>query len=287
MMTGRLFIDDVDVYTAYGAYVDGDGGWNDLLALPPLKSVDSNDWQEEDGVEMDLSAPVLDTRSISLKLILRGDNREDNFYDLIDALSDGALHTFRAERIGRSFRLRLVSHSSFELAERFDTLTLKLADDYPLDGYTYAAPTGGGIATRDSFKVDSRPLTDYGVNVLEGTLAEVMRAPAVKTALLRNIPTAAGALYDTDGVVAYKSKDVKVKCLLRAGSLSEMWGNYYALCHDLSSKGEHSLYVKALGASFAFAYKSCSVEEFDPTDRVWLRFTLTLTFIGARKGTMP
>ena len=44
MMTGRLYIDGKDVYTEYGVYVVK-GGWNELIAYPPLKTVESNDWQ--------------------------------------------------------------------------------------------------------------------------------------------------------------------------------------------------------------------------------------------------
>ena len=63
MMSGRLYIDGQDVYKQFGMYVS-DNGWNELVAMPPLKSVDSNDWNEEDGIEADLSAPVLNTRDI-------------------------------------------------------------------------------------------------------------------------------------------------------------------------------------------------------------------------------
>ena len=46
MKSGELIIDDVDVYNEYGVYVVT-GGWNDLVAFPPLKAVDYNDWHEE------------------------------------------------------------------------------------------------------------------------------------------------------------------------------------------------------------------------------------------------
>ena len=40
------------------------------MAYPSLKTPDQNDWQEEDGVEVDLSAPVLDTREVRLSFLL-------------------------------------------------------------------------------------------------------------------------------------------------------------------------------------------------------------------------
>ena len=70
-MINRLFIDGNDAYLQYGVYVTS-GGFNELVAFPPLKSVDSNDWQEEDGVEADLSAPVLNTREIQVKFAFGG-----------------------------------------------------------------------------------------------------------------------------------------------------------------------------------------------------------------------
>lgn len=71
MMSGRLYIDGVDVYKQYGVYVS-DNGWNELVAMPPLKTVDSNDWQEEDGIEADLSSPVLNTREVNITFATQG-----------------------------------------------------------------------------------------------------------------------------------------------------------------------------------------------------------------------
>jgi hypothetical protein len=100
----------------------------------------------------------------------------------------------------------------------------------------------------------------------------------VKTALLRNIVTLAGALYDIDSVVRYKSKDVKLYCLMRADTLTELWRNYDALLYDITRPGEHTLWVNEVEEEFKFVYKSCQVTDFYPTDKIWLQFTLTVTF---------
>ncbi|MCC8036700.1 MAG: hypothetical protein LIP02_00965 [Bacteroidales bacterium] len=72
MKTGSLYVDGYDVYKQFGMYVVS-GGWNELVAYPPLKTVNYNDWQEEDGIEADLSAPVLNTREVSIKFAISGD----------------------------------------------------------------------------------------------------------------------------------------------------------------------------------------------------------------------
>ena len=49
MMTGKLYVDGKDAFATWGVFVVS-GGWNELLAYPKLKEVESNDWQEEDGI---------------------------------------------------------------------------------------------------------------------------------------------------------------------------------------------------------------------------------------------
>lgn len=277
MMTRRLYIDGKDIYAEYGVYVV-QGGWNELIAYPPLKAVDNNDWQEEDGIEADLSAPVLNTREIQLKVAFTG--LDSRFFALIRHLSDGAYHTFDCRHIERTYRLRLVAQPNLAVAHALGTTTLKLADDFPLQDYTYEKPASN-IATYNDYTFNGRPFTDYGVRVLKGTLDEVKKTPTVKTNLLRNISTQMGALYDGKNVT-YKSKDVKINCLMRADTLDELWRNYDALLYDLIRPNERRLRVKELNKEFPFYYKSCQVTEFYPTYKIWLQFALTVTFTTFR-----
>lgn len=272
-MKGRLYIDGKDAYTEYGIYVV-DGGWNELIAYPPLKPVATNDWQEEDGIEVDLSSPVLDSREVSLKVAFSGlYSRFDLFIEL---LSDRAYHTFECAYIRRNYRLRLVSLHNFEEAELLGMATLKLADDFPIHNYKYIAPMSN-IATVNDYSFDGYPFTRYGVRILRGTRNEVMRTPDVKQNLLRNIETNAGVLYD-DNSVTYRSKDVKLQCLLRADTLNELWRNYDALLYDLTRPNERMLEVD--GNEFPFYYRSCQVTEFYPNGKIWLQFSITITVTG-------
>ena len=65
-------MDGVDVYATYGAFVVQDG-YKGLVQWPALKEPDSNDWAEEDGIEVDLSAPVLDAKEVRLEMAFLGD----------------------------------------------------------------------------------------------------------------------------------------------------------------------------------------------------------------------
>lgn len=276
-MTDRLFIDGKDAFAEFGVFVS-EGGYNELVAFPPLKSIKSIDWQEEDGIDADLSQPVLDSKEFNMKFVLSG-----TYYRLgafIELLSGRAYHTFDFKEIGCTYRLRLVSHTDLDIALHLGFITLRFADDFPMAGYTYATPEST-IPTYGDYKIDERRFTDYGVRVLAGTLAEVEKSPAIKPNLLRNIGTQSGAIYD-DERVTFQSKEVKVKCLLRAATLPELWRNYNALLYDLVRPDERRLYVDATGEEYPCYYKSCSVTDFYATAKIWLSFTLTLVFTSFR-----
>ena len=285
MMTGRLYIDGKDVYADFGLWVV-EGGYNDIVAFPPLKTVKSNDWQEEDGIEADLSAPVLNTRDVSIKFVVWGGNK-DGLGALIDLLSDKAYHTFYCATLRRKYRLRLVSHPNLEWAVRLGFTTLKFADDFPLDDYTYQPPVSG-IKPYGDYSLDDKLLTDYGVRVLQGSIASIDKSPEVKKNLLRNIGTQSGAIYD-DARVTYKSKEVQIKCLMRAATIEEFWRNHDALLYDLVRPDERRLFVDARGVEYPCHYKSCKTDDFANDDgRVWWQFTLTLVFTHYRlKGKRP
>lgn len=272
MMEGRLYIDGIDVYATFGVYVC-DGGWDGLVAMPPLKDVDGEDWPEEDGVEADLDAPVLDYREASVTFAVRGFG--SFYFDFLNLLSDGAYHEFDCASIGRKYTLRMVSHTSLDYARMLGKVTVKFADDFPLDGYVYEEPESG-LAADYGYTLDGRPFTAYGVRILQGTLAEVLKPAKVKENLSVDLGSLSGLVYDGENVL-YSSKDVKLYCLMRADTLGGLWRNYDALLYDLIRPDERVLRVNSIGQEFPFYYKSCSVSEFEPEAR-WLRFTLTVTF---------
>ena len=287
-MIGRLYIDGKDAYLEYGVYVTK-GGWNELVAMPPLKAIETNDWQEEDGIEPDLSAPVLDTREVQVKFAAAG--LYSRLPAFLNMLSDGAYHDFNCVHIGRMYRLRLVNDGVRSVANLLDTFTLKFADDFPLRGYTYVAPFSfqNIFSKNEDYTIDGNPFTKYGARVLKGALAEVKKKPAVKTRLLRNIKTTQGAIYDAGEFsfagftfkipVKFKSRDVSLTCLMRADSLTQLWRNFDALLYDLTRPYEHVFRVSESMALFYVYYKKCSVSEFYPDDKIWLKFNLTLSFV--------
>lgn len=276
-MTDDLYIDGRNACETWGVYVT-DGGYKELAGFPPLKEPEKNDWWEDDGEEADLSAPRLDTREVTLKTACCGGDM-DGF---LAFLNKGAYHTVTSKALGRSWNLRYTKQASLEYCGGLYVLALKFAEDDPLAGYVYAAPSGASPGST-GFSLDGKDLADYGVHILSGSLASVLAVPEVKSNLLRNIKSLQGAQYDGKKV-RYKSKEIRLSCLMRAADMAELWRNRDALLYDLTRPGARTLGVDALGRAFECHYSKSTVEEFLADGRPWLKFSLNLTAIGGLRS---
>lgn len=272
----RLYIDNGDVWDETYACT-AFGGFNELIAFPPLKTPPANDWQEERGFDPDLSAPVLDTREVTLRLSATA---ADDYKYTLCMLNKKPVVEVRARSIGRSWSLRFIAPTD---SANSSTFGLKFADDTPMQGYTYQPPNAEkerewilSTSQRDDFVITESPersFADYGARVLGDVVDEMERRNEVKTGLLRRFSTKPGAFYDKAAMFREKGGDRQVQLLMRADTLAELWRNYDALLFDLIRPGARR-YNDA-----PFYYSSCRVDHFIPDEpRPWLQFTLTLTF---------
>lgn len=272
----RLYIDREDIWDENYACT-AFGGFDELIAFPPLKTPPANDWHEERGFDPDLSAPVLDTREVTLRL--SATDAED-YKTTLGMLRKKPVVEVRAPSIGRSWSLRFVAPTD---SAHSSTFGLKFADDTPMQGYTYQPPNAEkerewilSTSRRDNFVITESPkrsFVDYGARVLGDVVDEMERRNEVKTGLLRKFSTKQGAFYDKAAMFCEKGGDRQVRLLMRADTLAELWRNYDALLFDLIRPGARR-YKEA-----PFYYSSCRVDKFIPDEpRPWLQFTLTLTF---------
>lgn len=274
--SGRLFFGDTDVLDNSYACV-AFGGFNELIAFPPLKTPPANDWYEELGFDPDLSDPVLDTREVTLRLL---NTDTDDYEYTLRTLAETPVIDVRAPSIGRSWSLRFSAPTD---SAHSTTFGMKFAEDTPMRGYTYQPPAAEkerewilSTSQRDDFVITESPkrsFADYGARVLGDVVGEMDRRNEVKTGLLRKFATKPGAFYDKAALFNEKGGDRSVQLLMRADTLAELWRNYDALLFDLIRPGARR-YKEA-----PFYYSSCRVDHFIPDEpRPWLQFTLTLTF---------
>jgi len=269
-MTGRLIIDTVDAYTAFGVFVT-EGGYKDLMAYPDLKPVEVNDWWEHDGVEADLSAPALDVKSFPISFAHTG--YEPRLNEFIAHITDGAYHDFEFADLGLTFRLRLESQSAYDLLRGLGLFSLSFSDDFPLKDYVYVAPANG-IARSEGNTLDDVDFSEYGITVLEGTAADVLKIAAIKGNLLQNASGLYGAAYDGEFVKMGK-KEIRLNLLIRATTLSDLWNNYYAFLYDLVQPDERTLLLSFDTLQHNCYYQSGSVDVIIPSE-CWMKFSITL-----------
>lgn len=288
-LEGLLLIDGVDAYTAYKAVVVL-GGHKGLLGWPSLKEVEVNNWHEEDGLEADLSSPVLASKEFPVDFYVFGADSVgiDNLRSLVSALRDGSYHTMTFAQIGRSAKLRVVSFGEPDFCDGGLLVSITFADDFPLGGYEYLSPSSSEPLSTD-YQIDNTPFTAYGVRIIEGSLKSAVTMADVKPNLLRNISILPGVIYDdpaedenaTDTTVRLAYREVVLRCCQKAPTLSAFWRNFDALLHDLSKPGARTLAVSATNSALTCHYVSQEVEDYSIDNGVFVKFSVTLAVMGS------
>lgn len=278
-LTGKLLIDGIDAYTEYGVSV-ARYGYKQVIQMPAFKKLDSTEWPEEDGAEVDLSSPQLDTRTLQIDFNINNIRYAEDFFD---ELSQNSYHDFNFVELGKTYRLRMTQNGKFSSLIHLGKLTLTFADDFP------SVPTGEfyelGISEvrQVGYEVDGVDFSQFGAWVLKDTDNNIRKASNIRENLKVSSKNTAGVSYD--GSQAYfTTKDVQVKLLIDAPSIEEFWKRWNALFAILLQPESRMLYYAVLGTEYDCYYKSNQVSKFDilPNGKVWCEFSVSLTFINYR-----
>ncbi len=284
-------INKIDIGEGFGAYLEK-GGLKELLSFAPLKKPKANDWYEVDGLEVDLDAPRLDSRTLSLSFILKDCKQAEAFENfLIQA------RTFRlAFAPCFEWDLRFVALAGYDKWEN-GTLRLKIkfAEDKPITGET--SPVGDSPDTpseRGNFSVALRQggeLTEgvlsknYGVRLLKGYVESIKKHLEIKQGLASNngklrvengklIPNSQFSIINSK-----KSYDFELKCYLKAESLEDLKAKYYALMSHLIQPQARVLKLKYIDEPIKCYYQSCRVQHVYHGEKPSMQFELKLKSI--------
>lgn len=277
-------------------YIDGQGasnfgvhlqqyGLKQLVQMPAFKSIDTTDWAEEDGIEADLSNPVLNNRKIQLQFAI-----EDYFLtqDFFDLLNDSSKHTYTFTPLQKSYDLRVVNCTTFSIGRNLGKFTITLNDDEPQIPIGQPYALGASEVKQRLIEIDNIDFSQFGVFILKGTIDEIVKLGTMKTALTVNSKRVPGVIYDSGQAPRRKTRDIKLKLLIDAPNINVFWERWYALFATILAAGEHTLYSSQAMMSCVCYYKSNTVSKFDvlTNGRVWCEFTLTLTVIKS-ETTIP
>ena len=278
-MIGAFYIDGIDIYARYGVVI-ASGGYNDLLAFPALKEPEANDWPEEDGVEVDLSAPVLEAKEIVIPFA----SDQPDAGDFIYMISQPGYHTLRITELAKEWQLRLLTQTAGKDYSQAVTFSLKFADDFPGRPDTITTVSGSGLSLPVSeYEIDDVPLSEYGIEVVGGW-DDLLKSPTVKQNLSRSFATSDGKFYDADMLV-FSSKETTLKCCLSAVSLAKFWECYTAFFNGLIQPAERLFYWDYVCEEYPCYYKkSTGFKVLSLADKIVIEFNLTLVFTVFRIG---
>lgn len=282
-MVNRLIINDIDIFTNFGIFIIEDG-YGELVQYPALKKIITNDWAEEDGTEPDLTAPVLDSRSMTLNFAVVNRSYEA-IKSFTSFLTESVYNIFNFNDIGYTFKLRLTSQGSLEMYDNLGFFSLEFADDFPLNDYCYIEPNGCGdyqsISLSYSYTDNGESITVkndlsvYGISVINNSLNSINELADIKERLSRDLTTHSGLIYDSDSRICFDSRKLSLDCLILSDTNSNFWLNYNALLYDLSRIDGNTLYTS--DAEYPCYYYSSTLSEFISDDKgVWCKFTINL-----------
>ena len=261
-------INNIDIHTLHAKLVEG--SLASLLSYLALKSLNKNDWAEESSSEYDLSAPQLSAKEITLQLLLP----ESLYPNLVTLLSVRAYANYTFDFINLTYRLRLIGLSKTQVSGGYVTADIRLSDDFPLQGYTYQAPTL--TAHHVEAYIDGKNLTQYGITLLEGTQQELITAGNAKTPYTAQNSTMSG-LIAADVPIYFQERTVTLKCFMYL-PITDFIKGYFALLYDLVRPGEHTLNYQ--GKSYKCIYKDGKITElYIDNPLIWVKFDLQLTII--------
>ena len=96
-MTGDVTIDTIDIWTTYGAFLLK-GSYDSLMRPAKRKASLSNNWPEENGLEIDLTVPKFEAKDADLSFILSASNetewwtRYNAFFALLKTAGERSLY---------------------------------------------------------------------------------------------------------------------------------------------------------------------------------------------------
>lgn len=277
--TGKLYIDGIDAFTEYGVCVSR-YGYKQLIQMPAFKKLDSTTWLEEDGAEVDLTDPKLDTRTLQIEFNITNIRYAE---DLFSELLQGSYHTFYFAELKKTYKLRMTQNNKFSSLVKLGSITLTFADDFPevptQDYYQY----GASEVKQSGYELDGIDFSQFGMWILEGTDANILKAANIKENLKVTTKNAHGILYDSTHSY-FNTKDVQLKLFIKASDIDTFWERWDALFAVLLQPESHTFYYNALGTEYNCYFKSNSVSKFDilRSGKVWCEFSVTLTFTNYR-----
>lgn len=262
-MTGDITINETNARIAYGIILH-EGSAENLVQFPSARPPEYNDWQEEDGIEVDLTKPTFEAREVSLRFATC--RTTANVSAFITALTAQSQLIISVPEIGVTRTMRFVECTSLTGEPgKLRKIDILFIEDNPLHGYEYANSVTSLNRTEMYFlttgPIINKPLKDYNIIVLEGSDEQLERASKVKQALLTSSRTKDGQQYDILAPVKFREKSATLKLLILTETPGEFNQKIDSFFYDLMRPGLKTLLQQTTGNQYQFFYNRCRAKK--------------------------
>ena len=275
-----IIIDGDNLREEYGVHLCK-GSVANFISLPQFKDMDSDDWAEEDYLDVDTSWQVFARKEFDLTIAGgRSDVLHWSGADSYAYMSLGITNTPVALQ-----KCVILGTTGYSSVNGLHIATVRFAsDDDPyelLDEHSYAGFQPLSFDDGWSFE-RLGSLVNFGaigVRVLRGTEDSYIRRPAAKPPLERDVSIVAGVIRDSrNETPSYQSSTLAINCLLSAGdSYSDFWDRYL---HFLYMCTGSNVVIVHNGNRGRYLYSGMRVTEYLPSEPVpWLKFVINFTRI--------
>lgn len=149
-LSGYWFIDSIDLWTGYKTFIEE--GTADVLKYAPKKDSTEHNWDNEHGIDVDLSNPKFAARPVSLQCYIvcqSTDEFWDNHNALISQLMQPGVHSLKISSHG----LDKIYYVEYRETTKYDPVKpLKLDPAYNVHAFTLVLretePTIDNVITR-------------------------------------------------------------------------------------------------------------------------------------------
>ena len=239
-MAGSCIINGVDIANL-GMFILR-GGDNDLIAFPERKEPKSNDWFEQDGLDVDLSEIYFNAKKVTIKCYLNAATTHDfltnlnAFKALITSSENKSIYL---REFNKTFLLRYVSCQQFtfkggliKTPPKSAEIDVQFSDDTPLLMFdrTITAPISTKIMPTYVYLNDIE-LKNFGVIVKNIYDSALQFSDSKEGIIITQERNSGQVVYPSSKL---KSKKITIECAMLADTRDEFYTNYYALFNQLT-----------------------------------------------------
>lgn len=266
-----MIINGINIKNKYSAILL-DGSLNDVLEYPKLKKPETNDWAEEDGLEVDLVSPVLDKKNINISFLIN----ELEIEEFVEFLLSTTYKDYYFTELGVSVNLRFLEIKGIHKEQEKFRIDIKLVDDKPLNGYSYEDPKLEAVSA--NLEMDGMDLSKYGISVLEGSennLEEIVKA---KKKLLITSKYISGVEVSEE-VSKKQAKKAKLNLFIKQNKADFLKG-YKSFLYDLVKPDERTLLFN--GKTYKAYYSDSKIKDLIIENGfVWCNFIVSIIVISS------